>query len=90
MGKTIGTSWCACCFGFIDLKTHAKCTLVVRKEKNNYLQKYVHLSTGNYNSSTAKLYTDIGHLTQQILFYVTILQMFLILLQALIFCEIKI
>ncbi|MGY3803224.1 polyphosphate kinase 1 [Pigmentibacter ruber] len=50
-------------FGFIDLKTHAKCTLVVRKEKNNYLQKYVHLSTGNYNSSTAKLYTDIGHLT---------------------------
>ncbi|BBH51732.1 polyphosphate kinase 1 [Fluviispira sanaruensis] len=50
-------------FGFIDLKTHAKCTLVVRKEKNNYLQKYVHLSTGNYNSATAKLYTDIGHLT---------------------------
>lgn len=50
-------------FGFIDLKTHAKCTLVVRKEKNNYLQKYVHLSTGNYNSSTAKLYTDISHLT---------------------------
>ncbi|APJ02543.1 polyphosphate kinase 1 [Silvanigrella aquatica] len=50
-------------FGFIDLKTHVKCTLVVRKEKNNYLQKYVHLSTGNYNSSTAKLYTDIGHLT---------------------------
>jgi polyphosphate kinase len=49
-------------FGFVGLKTHAKCTLVVRRE-GGHLQRYVHLSTGNYNSSTAKLYTDIGHLT---------------------------
>ena len=49
-------------FGFVGLKTHAKCTLVIRKEGNS-LRRYVHLSTGNYNSSTAKLYTDIGHLS---------------------------
>jgi polyphosphate kinase len=49
-------------FGFVGLKTHAKCTLVVRRE-GHHLQRYVHLGTGNYNSSTAKLYTDLGHLT---------------------------
>ena len=49
-------------FGFVGLKTHSKCTLVVRRE-GQHLQRYVHLSTGNYNSTTAKLYTDIGHLT---------------------------
>jgi len=51
-------------FGFVGLKTHAKCTLVVRRE-GGQLQRYVHLSTGNYNSSTAKMYTDLGHLTAE-------------------------
>lgn len=46
-------------FGFIGLKTHAKATLVVRKEGNK-LTRYVHLSTGNYNSNTAKMYTDVS------------------------------
>lgn len=46
-------------FGFVGLKTHAKMALVVRREKNK-LTRYVHLSTGNYNSNTAKLYTDLG------------------------------
>lgn len=46
-------------FGFVGLKTHCKAVLVVRREKNK-LTRYVHLSTGNYNSNTAKLYTDIG------------------------------
>lgn len=46
-------------FGFVGLKTHCKATLIVRKEKNT-LVRYVHLSSGNYNSTTAKLYTDIG------------------------------
>ncbi len=49
-------------YGFIGLKTHCKATLVVRQE-NNSIGRYCHLSTGNYNSSTAKLYTDIGLIT---------------------------
>ncbi len=49
-------------FGFVGLKTHAKATLIIRK-KGNKLIRYSHLSTGNYNSSTAKLYTDIGFMT---------------------------
>ncbi len=49
-------------FGFVGLKTHCKATLIVRKEKG-VLQRYAHLSTGNYNSSTAKLYTDLGYFT---------------------------
>lgn len=49
-------------FGFVGLKTHSKAVLVVRREGHR-LVRYVHLSTGNYNSSTAKLYTDVGFFT---------------------------
>src|SRR5690606_19130144 len=49
-------------YGFIDLKVHAKATLVVRRE-NDKIKRYVHLSTGNYNSQTAKIYEDIGLFT---------------------------
>ena len=49
-------------FGFLDLKTHCKIALVVRQEANE-LQRYVHLSTGNYNPVTAGIYTDIGLFT---------------------------
>ena len=49
-------------YGIIGLKTHAKTSLIVRKEKNR-ITRYVHLSTGNYNSSTAKVYADLGYLT---------------------------
>ncbi|MEJ9319092.1 RNA degradosome polyphosphate kinase, partial [Halalkalibacterium halodurans] len=44
------------------LKTHSKITLVVRHH-NDEIQRFVHLGTGNYNDSTAKLYTDMGLLT---------------------------
>jgi polyphosphate kinase len=44
------------------MKTHAKCTLVVRREDDG-IKRYCHLGTGNYNPSTARLYTDIGLLT---------------------------
>ncbi|MEE9432082.1 MAG: polyphosphate kinase 1 [Melioribacteraceae bacterium] len=49
-------------YGLVGLKTHAKMTMVVRKESEG-VQRYVHLGTGNYNASTAKLYTDLGFFT---------------------------
>jgi polyphosphate kinase len=49
-------------FGHAASKTHAKVALVVRQE-NDGLRRYVHLSTGNYNAATARVYTDIGLLT---------------------------
>ncbi|MGA2955943.1 MAG: polyphosphate kinase 1 [Thermodesulfobacteriota bacterium] len=49
-------------FGFVRWKTHCKATLVVRRE-GKQLRRYVHLSSGNYNSLTAKIYTDLGLFT---------------------------
>lgn len=49
-------------YGLVGLKTHSKMTMVVRKEPEG-VKRYVHLGTGNYNPSTAKLYTDIGLFT---------------------------
>jgi len=49
-------------YGLVGLKTHAKMTLVVRKEFDG-VKRYVHMSTGNYNAATAKIYTDIGLFT---------------------------
>lgn len=49
-------------YGLVGLKTHAKMTLVVRKELDG-VKRYVHLSNGNYNPTTAKLYTDLGLFT---------------------------
>lgn len=49
-------------YGFVGLKTHTKCILVVRDEDDG-LRRYGHLGTGNYNSRTARLYEDLGLLT---------------------------
>lgn len=49
-------------YGIHSLKTHSKVTLVVRREKDR-LARYVHISTGNYNPVTSRIYTDIGLLT---------------------------
>ncbi len=49
-------------YGLVGLKTHAKMTLIVRKESDG-VQRYIHLGTGNYNASSAKLYTDYGLLS---------------------------
>ncbi len=48
--------------GVVGLKTHSKCTLIVRDEPEG-LRRYAHIGTGNYNSSTARLYEDFGLLT---------------------------
>lgn len=49
-------------YGVVGLKTHAKMMLVTRRE-GEHLRRYAHLSTGNYNPVTARLYTDLSHLT---------------------------
>lgn len=49
-------------YGIVGLKVHCKTALVVRRE-GDAMRKYVHLGTGNYNASTARIYTDLGLLT---------------------------
>lgn len=49
-------------YGIVGLKTHAKLALVVRRERDEF-RSYVHIGTGNYNSQTAKAYTDLGLFT---------------------------
>ena len=51
-------------YGLVGLKTHAKCILVVRSE-SGALRRYVHIGTGNYNSTTARIYEDIGYFTSE-------------------------
>ncbi len=49
-------------YGLVGLKTHTKMLLIVRKERDG-LRRYVHLGTGNYNATTARLYTDLSLMT---------------------------
>lgn len=51
-------------YGLLGLKTHCKVALVIRREEDG-LRRYVHLSTGNYNATTARIYSDIGLLTSR-------------------------
>ena len=60
--KKLEKAGCHVIYGLVGLKTHSKITLVVRREEDG-IRRYVHLGTGNYNDSTAKLYTDMGLLT---------------------------
>ncbi|MDE7427777.1 MAG: RNA degradosome polyphosphate kinase, partial [Lachnospiraceae bacterium] len=60
--KKLEKAGCHVIYGLVGLKTHSKITLVVRREENG-IRRYVHLGTGNYNDSTAKLYTDVGYFT---------------------------
>ena len=56
---------CFVIYGFGALKTHTKLLLIVRREPDDRVLRYVHIASGNYNEMTSRLYTDIGLLTTQ-------------------------
>ncbi|AMA72086.1 RNA degradosome polyphosphate kinase [Aneurinibacillus thermoaerophilus] len=60
--KKLEKAGCHVIYGLVGLKTHCKITLIVRQEGQKLI-RYVHLGTGNYNDSTARLYTDLGMFT---------------------------
>ncbi len=60
--KKLQQAGCFVIYGISNLKTHTKLLLVVRKEEDK-VTRYIHMSSGNYNEATARLYTDIGLLT---------------------------
>ncbi|MVB13015.1 Polyphosphate kinase [Caprobacter fermentans] len=60
--KKLEEAGCHVIYGLVGLKTHCKILLVVRRDEDG-IRRYVHMATGNYNDSTAKVYTDIGIFT---------------------------
>jgi polyphosphate kinase len=62
--RTLEQSGVHVVYGLLGLKTHAKCLLIVRREKGK-LRRYAHLSTGNYNPTTARTYTDLSLMTSR-------------------------
>ncbi|MBP6960075.1 MAG: RNA degradosome polyphosphate kinase [Thermotogae bacterium] len=62
--KRLENAGCYVIYGLVGLKTHCKVLLVVRQEEDG-IRRYVHLSTGNYNENTARIYTDLGLFTSK-------------------------
>jgi polyphosphate kinase len=62
-GQKLQKAGCFVIYGVSSLKTHTKLLLIVRKEDDDRVYRYVHLSSGNYNEATARVYTDVGLLT---------------------------
>ncbi len=60
--KELEKAGCHVIYGMTHLKIHSKITLIVRR-KNNKIERFVHLGTGNYNDATARTYTDMGLIT---------------------------
>ena len=60
--KELEKAGCHVIYGMTHLKIHSKITLIVRR-KNNKIERFVHLGTGNYNDATARIYTDMGLIT---------------------------
>ena len=65
--KRLEKAGCHVIFGMVNLKTHCKLLLIVRKEEDG-IKRYVHFSTGNYNDVTAKIYTDLSLFTANLHF----------------------
>ncbi|GMH42263.1 hypothetical protein BSKO_10182 [Bryopsis sp. KO-2023] len=65
IARKLEVAGCNVAYGLVGVKTHAKTTLVVRRERRapNGFRTYVHIGTGNYNPDTARVYTDFGLLT---------------------------
>ncbi|MGE0590330.1 MAG: polyphosphate kinase 1, partial [Cyclobacteriaceae bacterium] len=61
--KRLQKAGCFVIYGISSLKTHTKLLLIVRQEDDDRVVRYVHLSSGNYNETTSRLYTDIGLLS---------------------------
>jgi len=61
--KKLQKAGCFVIYGISSLKTHTKLLLIVRQEEDDKVVRYVHLSSGNYNETTSRLYTDIGLLS---------------------------
>lgn len=62
-GKRLQKAGCFVIYGVSHVKTHTKLLMIVRKDKRNNVTRYVHMSSGNYNEDTSKIYTDTGYLT---------------------------
>ncbi len=62
-GQRLQKAGCFVIYGIGNLKTHTKLLLIVRQESDDKVCRYVHLSSGNYNETTSRLYTDIGLLS---------------------------
>ena len=63
-GRKLEKAGCFVIYGIEKVKTHTKLLMIIRKERNG-IRRYVHMSSGNYNESTAKLYTDTSYMTSQ-------------------------
>ncbi|HWZ23444.1 MAG TPA: polyphosphate kinase 1, partial [Cytophagaceae bacterium] len=62
-GQRLQKAGCFVVYGINKLKTHTKLMMIVRREQDGKVTRYVHMASGNYNEDTARLYTDIGLLT---------------------------
>jgi polyphosphate kinase len=60
--RELEAAGCHVIYGLAGIKVHSKMALIVRREEGR-IRRYVHLSTGNYNENTAKIYTDVGYFT---------------------------
>jgi polyphosphate kinase len=62
--RTLEDAGCHVIYGMVNMKVHAKIALIVRREPNG-IKRYVHISTGNYNEKTARMYSDCAFFTAQ-------------------------